>query len=97
MRSRGHSAPYTTVEVARLTGVTYRQLDYWDRIGFVRPSVRPATGPGNGGRRYSEADVETLRLTKRLLDLGVSLQHIRFYGPAVMRDRLVAALMKEVA
>ncbi|SDO81325.1 MerR family transcriptional regulator [Actinacidiphila guanduensis] len=58
------------------TGITYRQLDYWARTGLVEPSVRPAYGSGTQ-RLYSFADVVVLKIVKRLLDTGVSLQNIR--------------------
>ncbi|MEU3964777.1 MerR family transcriptional regulator [Streptomyces buecherae] len=57
-------------------GITYRQLDYWARTGLVEPSVRPAHGSGNQ-RLYSFRDVVILKIVKRLLDTGVSLQNIR--------------------
>jgi DNA-binding transcriptional MerR regulator len=57
-------------------GVTYRQLDYWARTGLVEPSVRGATGSGTQ-RLYSFRDVLLLKIIKRLLDAGVSLQQIR--------------------
>ncbi|MFD5000313.1 MerR family transcriptional regulator [Streptomyces buecherae] len=57
-------------------GITYRQLDYWARTGLVEPSVRPAHGSGNQ-RLYSFRDVVVLKIVKRLLDTGVSLQNIR--------------------
>jgi DNA-binding transcriptional MerR regulator len=57
-------------------GITYRQLDYWARTGLVEPSVRPATGSGTQ-RLYSFRDVLVLKVVKRLLDSGVSLQQIR--------------------
>lgn len=57
-------------------GVTYRQLDYWARTGLVEPSVRGATGCGTQ-RLYSFRDVLLLKIFKRLLDAGVSLQQIR--------------------
>ncbi len=56
--------------------ITYRQLDYWARTGLVEPSVRPATGSGTQ-RLYSFRDVLVLKVVKRLLDTGVSLQNIR--------------------
>jgi DNA-binding transcriptional MerR regulator len=58
------------------TGITYRQLDYWARTGLVEPSVRPAYGSGSQ-RLYSFRDVVVLKIVKRLLDTGVSLQNIR--------------------
>lgn len=57
-------------------GITYRQLDYWARTGLVEPSVRPATGSGTQ-RLYGFRDVLMLKVVKRLLDTGVSLQNIR--------------------
>jgi DNA-binding transcriptional MerR regulator len=57
-------------------GITYRQLDYWARTGLVEPTVRPATGSGTQ-RLYSFRDVLLLKVIKRLLDAGVSLQQIR--------------------
>src|SRR5699024_8765727 len=60
----------------RAAGITYRQLDYWARTGLVEPTVRPATGSGTQ-RLYSFRDVLVLKVVKRLLDSGVSLQQIR--------------------
>ena len=57
-------------------GVTYRQLDYWARTGLLEPSVRNPTGSGTQ-RLYSFRDILVLKVIKRLLDTGVSLQQIR--------------------
>jgi len=57
-------------------GITYRQLDYWARTGLVEPSVRTAQGSGSQ-RLYSFRDILVLKVIKRLLDTGVSLQNIR--------------------
>jgi DNA-binding transcriptional MerR regulator len=57
-------------------GVTYRQLDYWARTGLVEPSVRNPSGSGTQ-RLYSFRDILVLKIIKRLLDTGVSLQQIR--------------------
>ena len=57
-------------------GITYRQLDYWARTGLVEPTVRGATGSGTQ-RLYSFRDILLLKVIKRLLDAGVSLQQIR--------------------
>ncbi len=60
----------------KAAGITYRQLDYWARTGLVEPTIRPATGSGTQ-RLYSFRDVLVLKVVKRLLDSGVSLQQIR--------------------
>jgi DNA-binding transcriptional MerR regulator len=57
-------------------GITYRQLDYWARTGLVVPTIRSATGSGSQ-RLYSFKDILVLKVVKRLLDTGVSLQNIR--------------------
>ena len=57
-------------------GISYRQLDYWARTELVEPSVRPAHGSGSQ-RLYSFQDILLLKVVKRLLDTGVSLQNIR--------------------
>ncbi|MFA6576498.1 MAG: MerR family transcriptional regulator, partial [Nocardioides sp.] len=57
-------------------GITYRQLDYWARTGLIEPTVRGATGSGSQ-RLYSFRDILILKVIKRLLDAGISLQQIR--------------------
>ena len=62
--------------VCRLTGVTYRQLDYWARTDLVTPSITPATGSGSK-REYSYSDVLEVKVIKSLLNSGVSLARAR--------------------
>jgi DNA-binding transcriptional MerR regulator len=69
-------AGYRGPTACRAAGITYRQLDYWARTGLVEPSVRGATGSGTQ-RLYSFRDILVLKVVKRLLDTGVSLQQIR--------------------
>lgn len=69
---RGYRGP----AVCKLVGITYRQLDYWATTGLVEPSVRDAVGSGSQ-RLYSFEDIVALKVIKRLLDVGVSLQRIR--------------------
>lgn len=57
-------------------GITYRQLDYWARTGLVAPTVKTATGSGSQ-RLYSFKDILVLKVVKRLLDAGISLQNVR--------------------
>lgn len=75
--------PYLNADVGyrgptacKAAGITYRQLDYWARTGLVQPSVRSAAGSGSQ-RLYSFRDILVLKIVKRLLDTGVSLQQIR--------------------
>lgn len=67
---------YRGPTVTKIVGITYRQLDYWARTELVTPSVRTAGGSGTQ-RLYSFDDIVALRVVKRLLDTGVSLQKVR--------------------
>ncbi len=67
-------------------GITYRQLDYWARTGLVEPTIRGAAGSGTQ-RLYCFRDILVLKVVKRLLDTGVSLQQIRTAVAAPARAR----------
>nr|WP_308212672.1 MerR family transcriptional regulator [Nocardia zapadnayensis] len=69
-------AGYRGPTVCRVVDITYRQLDYWARTDLVVPSIRTATGSGSQ-RLYSFRDILVLKIVKRLLDTGVSLNQIR--------------------
>ncbi|HUP85516.1 MAG TPA: MerR family transcriptional regulator [Acidimicrobiales bacterium] len=63
-------------QVCTIVGITYRQLDYWARTDLLRPSITEAKGSGTQ-RRYSYRDLLELKVIKRLLDAGISLQSAR--------------------
>lgn len=60
----------------RLAGITYRQLDHWDKTRLVGSSLRQAGGKGSR-RVYSFQDVVALRVVAGLRRAGLSLQAIR--------------------
>ncbi|MDO4664735.1 MAG: MerR family transcriptional regulator [Actinomycetaceae bacterium] len=70
------NAGYRGPVACNVAGITYRQLDYWARTELVSPSIRGAKGSGSQ-RLYSFRDILVLKVVKRLLDTGVSLQQIR--------------------
>ena len=76
--------------VCRLTGVTYRQLDYWARTGLVTPSITPASGSGSK-REYSYGDVLEVKVIKSLLNSGLLLTRAR-QAVACLRTALGADL-----
>src|SRR5580704_6075372 len=69
-------AGYRGPQVCSVVGITYRQLDYWARTGLLHPSISEARGSGSQ-RRYAYTDLVQLKVIKRLLDAGVSLQAAR--------------------
>ncbi|WP_298039311.1 MerR family transcriptional regulator [uncultured Microbacterium sp.] len=82
---------YRGAVAARAAGITYRQLDYWARTELVVPTVRGANGSGSQ-RMYGFRDILVLKLVKRLLDTGISLQQIR-----IAVDQLRAAGIRDLA
>lgn len=57
------SAGYSSSEVLRRTGLTYRQLDYMDRTGVVSASSWDGPGKGTG----SEDDIRAIRAVQALM------------------------------
>ena len=64
---------YRVGDVAKIIGISRRQLQYWDETDLVRPVSRT---PG-GHARYAFEDLVALKTSKRLIDAGVSVQRIR--------------------
>jgi hypothetical protein len=64
---------YRGPEVCRLAGVTYRQLDYWDRSGLAGPTY-PARGSGMP-RVYTCRDLLVLRILGATRHRGIALRY----------------------
>ena len=64
---------FSRQQVAKLTGLSSRQLSYWRKTGLISPQ----TVTQGGHARYSFTDLVALRTAKRLLDANISLQRIR--------------------
>ena len=88
------SVGYRGATACVAAGITYRQLDYWARTNLVEPSIQGAAGSGSQ-RLYGFRDILVLKIVKRLLDTGVSLQNIRT-AVEHLRGRGVADLEKMV-
>ena len=70
----------TAEQVATLTGLSMRQLRYWDATDFFHPSFQDEAGKPYG-RIYSFRDVVSLRVLSLLRnDFNVSLQELRKVG-----------------
>jgi DNA-binding transcriptional MerR regulator len=82
---------YRGATACAAAGISYRQLDYWARTGLVEPSIRTAMGSGSQ-RLYGFRDILVLKIVKRLLDAGVSLQNIRT-AVEYLRNRGVTRFM----
>ncbi|MFA6133350.1 MAG: MerR family transcriptional regulator [Phycisphaerae bacterium] len=66
---------FSSNQAREVTGITSRQLNYWDKTGLVKPSVNSASGRGSQ-RLYSYKDLLALKIVKTLLE-DHSLQKVR--------------------
>jgi DNA-binding transcriptional MerR regulator len=85
---------FTSREAARVSGVPFFTVDYWDRSKFLKPSLAASRGRGKGrGRRYSYGDALRLRIARELREQNVSLRTLRHVIQRLERvgDRLVDA------
>ena len=67
---------FNTKTIARILQLSIRQIDYWDRTHFIKPSIREASGYGSV-RLYSFNNLVQLKVAKTLMDKGITLQKIR--------------------
>ena len=67
---------FNTKTVSNITHLSARQIDYWDRTHFIKPSISEASGYGSV-RLYSFRDLVQLKVAKTLMDKSISLQKIR--------------------
>jgi DNA-binding transcriptional MerR regulator len=70
---------YSSREVASLTGLTARQLQWWDARRLVKPSIAPHRTEAGGftERRYSPVDLFELALLADLRRSGLSVAKMR--------------------
>jgi DNA-binding transcriptional MerR regulator len=70
---------YTSREVAQLTGLTARQLQWWDTRRIFQPAVSPRRTQAGGftERRYTPMDVLELQVLADLRRRGFSVARLR--------------------
>lgn len=64
---------FSTGDLSRKTGATPRAIRFYEQSGLMTAHARDAAGR----RRYTEADLERLRLINDLRDLDLSLEDIK--------------------
>ncbi len=84
----------STVEAAARTGVTYRMLDYWVRVGVITPIVE-AKGSGTS-RRFAPGQLPILRLLAKVREFGAPQdtlaglsRHARLLDPPAWGQRVL--------
>src|SRR4051794_3308742 len=67
---------FTSGQVMRITGLSYRTLDHWARTGFIAPTVAAASGTGTE-RLYSIKDIVALRVARKLRKQGITTRSLK--------------------
>jgi DNA-binding transcriptional MerR regulator len=88
---------YSSREVAALTGLTARQLQWWDASKLLTPSVAPRRTDAGGytERRYSPFEVMELLALADLRRHGITVGKIRKLL-AVLRDQFGVRLFETI-
>lgn len=88
---------YTSREVATLTGLTARQLQWWDARRLFAPAVGPKRTAAGGftERRYTPLDVLELQLLADLRRRGFSIPRLRRLL-STLRDRFGIRLYEAI-
>lgn len=82
---------YTTGEIAKLTGVTVRTVQYYDTRGILVPNEL-----SEGGRRlYNEDDLKKLRVICFLRDLGIQINSISEILSADNAENVISVLLEQ--
>ena len=84
-----HAHLHTSTDVRRLTGISYRMLDYWCRMGVIVPTHEPS-GSGDT-RRFTDADVAGVREVVRVSAEATRLRREVTSGEAFRRAHAEAS------
>lgn len=82
--------PYTTLEVARLAGVTYRQIDHWTRTGLLRHA--PTSGGSGCPRAWDRRALLEVIAIGRLRNAGLDIAFLRRLEDPVAVSELILHL-----
>jgi len=78
VRNNLSSRLYTIAELMRLTGITRKQVAYWEGIGLVVPTLRNARATrGKPSIYYSASQILKALVICELLQFGLSLQQVQ--------------------
>lgn len=72
-----------SVKACEAAGITYRQLDYWARCGYLHALNEQHLGTGSC-RLFSEVEVDVARHTQLLLEAGFLLRDALRLGRAIV-------------
>jgi DNA-binding transcriptional MerR regulator len=85
---------YSTTDIKRASGLSYRQLDYFARAGVLGPSLAKANGKGTR-RIYDDQDLMIAKIAGNAKRLGLSAKIIRGLVDFLRNIKYNARIKKE--
>jgi len=82
---------FTTAEVAKKSGATYRQLDYWARMKWI--DLGPDLGTGVP-REWAFRDMVTARLVSTLVGAGFDVARAFGFADHVMAEHATQEMIR---
>ena len=79
-----------TTEVAAAADVSYRQLDYWARQGYLQP-LGEGHGPGSQ-RSWPDSELQIAVLMRRLIDAGLTVARAAEVARALVEARAAGTI-----
>ncbi len=67
-------APFSIGTTSRMTGVTQKQIRYWEKRGHIPAAMRVVCGE-RAYRYFTAEQIEIIRKIKSYLDQGYTLAH----------------------
>lgn len=71
--------PFSSTDLCRLSGASFRRIDYWARTGALVPRIAAANGSGSQ-RRYSIAEARAAVALAMLTEVGLARVAMRKVG-----------------
>lgn len=84
-------AGLTSEEVAAQAGVSYRQLDYWVRVGWLHPEGKKGSGRQ---RTWPEAEIDMALAMGALVKYGVDPALAFELASCALDEEMLAVLRK---
>jgi DNA-binding transcriptional MerR regulator len=81
--NRAPAVELSSREVAAAAAITFRQVDYWVRVGILR-TLHPVEGSGSR-RTFAPVELHVARVVARLSDLGIEGDIVRHVAAMVRR------------
>jgi hypothetical protein len=76
----------TASELIAISGVTYRQVDFWCRAGYLKPSTKARPGTGHY-RKFAPSEALIAKYALKLIAAGFTAPYALRYARTLVETR----------